>query len=151
MSHRAVYWAGFVVKLLCAIVIFFAFLFTVFTLGPSVEARLFPVVSKLTIVSLTADTDGNAVITAEFTKHRDCQYLGITWFHGKPDGYFSRATVILRPGSGTDDSGTTRPPGTQRSGPWVIGIPVDEIETNSFAMLSHQCHPFWVTTTDFYP
>lgn len=151
MSDRQLHLAGLMVMALSAVVVVFATSFAVFTIGPTVEKRLFPVISKLTIVSLTADPNGNAVIVADFTKYRACQYLGITWFRGKPDGYFERVTVTLRPASEQDDSGTTRPPGTQRSGPWVIGIPVGEIESNSFAKLYYACHRLWVTEADFYP
>lgn len=149
MSHRAAYWAIWAVKLMCAVVVVFAAIFTLFAVGPPLETRFWPVTSKLTIISLEADADGNAIITAEFTKRRDCQYLGISWYRGRPDGYFERATIVLRKAG--DESGSTRPPGTQRGGPWFIGIPVDEIRTNSFAQLAYRCHPLWVTTTDFYP
>lgn len=134
----------------CAAIIFACTLYFVFMVGPAVETRFFPVVSKLTVTSLAADETGQAVIGAQFTKLRDCEYLGIAWYRGSPSGQFERVPVILQRQEG-DTSSPNRPTGTQRAGPWIIGMPPAEIPGNSFARLSHRCHPFWVTTTDFYP
>lgn len=142
--------AVFVVKVLCGVVIVLASLFTVWTVGPSLETRFFPAVSKLTVVEMHDDPAGRAVIMAEFTKLRDCEFLGLAWYRGDPAGGFERVPVILlrQPG---DASSPNRPTGTQRAGPWLIGVPSSEIPGNSFARLSHRCHGFWITTTDFYP
>ena len=125
-------------------------LFTLFSLGPYLETRLWPPVSKLRILSIEATGSAEATIRAEFTKLRECEYVGIAWFRGSPDGSFERVPVILLRQEG-DTSSPNRPTGTQRAGPWIIGVPAGELATNSFARLSHRCHPFWLTTTDFYP
>ena len=124
--------------------------FTFFNLGPFIETRFFPPVSKLTIVSIEPDANGGSRIEAEFTTLRSCEYIGINWFRTWPNGTFDPVPVTLlrKPG---DNSSPNRPLGTQRSGPWIVGIPPDEFRTASFARLSHRCHPFWTTTTDFYP
>ena len=134
----------------CMAVTFFATLYTIWVIGPALETKWFPVVSKLTITSLTTNDNGQATVMAEFTKLRECEYLGLAWYRGQQSGGFERVPVILMRQEG-DNSSPNRPPGTQRAGPWIIGMPPDEIAGNSFAQLSHRCHPFWVTTTDFYP
>lgn len=134
----------------CAAVIFACTLYLIFIVGPAIETRFFPAVSKLTITSIETTDDGLARITAQFTKLRDCEYLGIAWYHGSAAGDFERVPVILMRQEG-DNSSPNRPTGTQRAGPWIIGMPPGEIAGNSFARLSHRCNPFWVTTTDFYP
>lgn len=151
MSGRFAAYVVTGIKAFCAVVIFFATTFTIFTVGPAIETRFLPAVSKLTILSVTADAKGNAVIMAEFTKIRaECEFLGISWFKGRPEGGFERVPVTLQRQEG-DDSSPNRPPGTQRAGPWIIGMSPAELQTNSFSRLSHRCHGMWVTTTDFWP
>lgn len=135
---------------LCAAIIFCCAIYCFFVVGPAVETAFFPAVSKLKILSIAPAEGGQAEITAEFTKLRDCEYVGIAWYHGQPSGGFERVPVILLRKEG-DTSSPNRPTGTQRAGPWIIGVPPEEIAKNSFARLSHRCHPFWLTTTDFYP
>lgn len=134
----------------CAAVTFFMTTYTIWTVGPALETRFAPVVSKLTILSLDDDAEGEAVLSVAFTKLRDCEYLGIAWYEGNPAGGFTRVPVILQRRDG-DTSSPNRPVGTQRAGPWIIGMPAADVRGNSFARLSHRCHPFWVTTTDFWP
>jgi hypothetical protein len=140
----------FVIKVVCGTVIACCTAIVLWTLGPTVETRYFPPVSKLRILALTADDAGNSVVDAEFTKKRNCEYIGIAWFRGKPEGEFERVTVVLLRSEG-DTSSPNRPQGTQRAGPWIVGIPPDEMRGNSFARLHHRCHGFWLTTTDFWP
>ena len=132
------------------LVLILGFAFTFFNMGPYLETRFWPPVSKLNVLSLTPGDDNTSVLDAEFTKRRDCEYLGISWFKALPDGKFERVPVILLRKDG-DTSSPNRPVGTQRAGPWIIGVPPAELRTSSFARLSHRCHPFWLTTTDFYP
>ena len=139
-----------VFKILCAIAIWFAVLWTSYLLGPAIETHYHPAVSKLTIIEMKDDGHGRTLMRTEFTKLRDCEFVGIAWFRGSPDGTFERVPVVLirEPG---DNSSPNRPLGRQRSGPWEIGMLPDEIRGNSFAKLWHRCHIFWLTETDFYP
>lgn len=137
------------IKVACAVIIVICSVFTLFTVGPAIETRLFPVVSTLRILSITADQDGQAVVDAEFTKLRDCEFVGISWYRNLAEG-FERVPVILHRREG-DTSSPNRPVGTQRAGPWVIGMPAAELRENSFAVLTHTCHPLWPTRTAFWP
>ena len=152
MSFRSTLgeWLEFIAKVFCGSVIIMGVIFSVWAVGPSLENRYFPVVSKLKIADLRADSDGNAIIMAEFTKVRNCEYLGVAWYRGSRNQGFERVPVILQRRAG-DRSNPNRPLGTQRSGPWLVGMPVVEIDGNSFAELFHRCHPFWISKTDFYP
>ena len=149
MSHKA-QWAIQIVKVICAAIIFAATLQTILIIGPWAETKWWPPVSKLTILSMHDDDDGNAVIDAYFTKLRSCEYIGIAWFRGSPNGEFERVPVILQR-QDDDTSSPNRPTGSQKAGPWTIGISSPIIATGSFARLYHRCNPFWLTTTDFYP
>jgi hypothetical protein len=124
---------------------------TLYTVGPSIETRMFPAVSKLRILSMMSGPEPHtSVIQAEFTKLRNCEFLGIAWFKITPAGDFERVPVILlrKPG---DNSSPNRPLGLQRAGPWQIGVDRDDIYSKSFARLTHQCHPLWPTSTEFFP
>ena len=140
----------FAVKAACAAIVFCCTVYVVFLVGPVLETRYHPVVSKLRILSLDTDTSGMSTLQAEFRKLRDCEYLGIAWFVRDAAGSFERVPVILqrRPG---DLSSPNRPTGTQRAGPWLVAIPPDTLRNLSFAVLTHKCHLFWVTTTEFFP
>lgn len=144
-------WAVLIVKAISAAIIFASALFAIFIVGPAVETRWFPVVSKLRITKvMTGEEAGTSVVYAEFSKKRDCEYVGIAWFQGDPNGVFERVPVILLRKEG-DQSSPNRPLGTQKAGPWIVGVPPDELRKNSFARLYHRCFPFWPTTTDFWP
>lgn len=132
------------------LVMFSGVAFTFLTIGPWVESAVFPVVSKLVITARHDNGDGTTTIYAYFRKLRDCDFVGISWYRGRQDGEFERVPVqlIRKPG---DISSPNRPVGAQRSGPWIIGVPIGEVDTNSFAELTHHCHFLWPTKTRFYP
>lgn len=140
----------FGIKTACAVIVVICSLFTLFTVGPSVETRFFPVVSKLKITKILAEGESSSRIYAEFDKKRDCEYIGISWFHGHPAGDFERVPVSLLRREG-DSSSPNRPLGLQKAGPWIVSVPPAELRKNSFARLTHRCHLFWVSTTDFWP
>ena len=122
----------------------------VYVMGPTIETRFFPVVGKLQILKMEAVNEGQTKIWAAFNKIRSCEYVGIAWFRGSRGGQFDRVPLqLLR--EPDDISSPNRPVGFQRSGPWIVSIPIEEIETNSFVELTHTCHPFWATITEFYP
>jgi hypothetical protein len=150
LSRRTARWAGFVVKAICAAIVFVASIQTILIVGPAFETRFFPPVSKLTILAMHEDADGNTVIDAFFTKNRPCEYIGISWFKVAPDGTFDRVPVILQRREG-DTSSPNRPVGSQRAGPWIIGVSSEDLPEKSFARLYHRCNPFFITVTDFYP
>jgi len=134
----------------CLAITFSITVFVAWTAGPYVEKWAFgPVVSKLRILSFEVTPDGNTKLAAEFTKLRDCEYVGIAWFR-RYDAGFERIAVELMRAAG-DTSSPNRPLGTQRAGPWVVHLTPDDIRTNSFAQLRHKCHGLWITTTEFYP
>lgn len=126
-------------------------IFLVLTVGPKVEGRIFPVVGKLHITAMSYDPiEKRTVLQVEFNKIRDCEYLGLAWFVRLSTDSFERVPVEIRRAS-TDKSSPNRPTGLQRSGPWLVNLDPETLKNRSFALLSHRCNPFWVTTTEFYP
>lgn len=141
--------AGF--KSLLAAVILVSVFFTIWAIGPSVETSRFPVVGKLTIITAVENPDGFTEIHAAFRKMRDCEYIGIQWFKvNADDGSFVRIPVELLREEG-DTTSPNRPVGYQKAGPWIVHANLEDFQHNTFATLTHRCHPFWMTTTNFYP
>jgi len=147
---KLTWFAILVVKLICGVTIIVSSLIAFYTAGPGLETKYWPVVSKLQV--LTEEVfDGNSVkIRVQFTKLRDCDYIGMAWYVGvRPDDFERVAVQLMRePG---DAGSPNRPLGTQRSGPWILAMTQEEFRYTSFARLEHRCHPFWTSITDFYP
>lgn len=151
MSPKLSGWVVLAVKAFCAAIVFVATVQTLLIVAPAIETRWFPPVSKLTILSMEETEDGRTAIHAYFVKQRgECEYLGISWFHGDPAGQFERVPIILLRSEG-DTSSPNRPVGSQKAGPWIISLSLEQVQGNSFARLYHRCNPFYVTTTDFWP
>lgn len=134
----------------CMTIAIFATLYTIWMVGPSLETRFWPVVSKLQVLSVEATPDGFTKVKAGFNKLRDCEYIRIAWYAGDRSRSFEQVPVTLQRAPG-DNGSPNRPLGYQRAGPWIIGITPAELKQGSFAQLSHRCHPFWTTITEFYP
>ena len=125
-------------------------LYSFFMVGPAIETKWFPVLSKMQVLEVQPLTDQTSAVRAEFTKLRNCEYLGIAWYHGSQQKDFDRISMV--PIRDPDDtSSPNRPVGTQRAGPWRLTMPAGEVRQNSFVQAFHRCHPFWTTVTDFYP
>ena len=137
------------VKAASAAVVFVATLVAIWLLGPTVETKFFPVVGKLAITKMEAVSDTETKIWAYFFKRRSCEYVGISWFKRDGDSFVRVPLQLLRqPG---DVSSPNRPVGAQTSGPWIVGIPKDQIIANSYVELQHRCGFPWLSITEFYP
>jgi hypothetical protein len=125
-------------------------LVTFFISFPAVETRYFPVANPMTIDRVETASDGRSLVYVSFTKLRDCEYIGMSWYERGLLGTLEQVPieVFRRP---NDISSPSRPVGTHAAGPWIIGIPSEVVRSNSFVQLAHRCHPFWTTFTNFYP
>lgn len=121
-----------------------------YSIGPALETKYWPVVTKLKIESVEPQIDGWVKIRVSFTKIRDCEYAGLGWYKGQRPDDFERVAVIIQRDP-KDTGSPNRPLGKQRSGPWLIAVNKEELKYQSFAQLWHRCHPFWTTVTEFYP
>lgn len=137
------------VKTFSAFVIFIALTVTVYTVGPWLETKYFPVVGKLEVHQIHRLDETTTRLFVSFRKLRNCQYLGISWFRGNPE-HFERVPVVLMRAPG-DISSPNRPIGHQAAGPWDVLMNEEDLRRNSFAELYHRCHFLWNTTTNFYP
>jgi len=149
-------WAKFAfsgVIAFCAMIGIFSAIWIVWSVGPSVERSWQPVVGKLQVLDAIEIEPGVTEIHARFRKIRDCNYLSVAWYVGNPNSEFRQVRVqtMTDDASINDIPSPNRPLGWQSAGPWRIAMSLNDFENNSFAILTHQCHPFWVTTTNFYP
>jgi len=138
------------VKFFCGTIGLFFAMITIFAGGPALETAYWPVLGKLEFTDVKPLTDETAITRVRFTKKRDCEYLGISWYRGSSVMISERVsmTAIKDP---DDTSSPTRIVGTQDAGPWRIGMSADDIIKKSYVVIYHRCHPFWNTMTKFYP
>jgi len=119
-----------------------------FTIGPIIEQRLNPVISKAEILDVKP-MDGGSLIWVHFEKYRECEFSGVSWHILKESGDLERVAFKLRPDK--DESSSTRPKGRQSAGPWWIDIPPEDVREKSVVYLYYRCHPLWQTVAKFYP
>lgn len=112
----------------------------VFSVGPEIEARFFPVVTMANIESVEKVADGVAFYVS-FDKLRQCEFLGVTWYLGA-----ERVGIEFEPGHNLYPK--SRPVGDQYAGPWLVRN-VTSLEGTRAATV-HSCHPLWETVTPFY-
>jgi hypothetical protein len=144
--------AVFLVKAFCAAVIFIALFFFTFVVGPQLETRYYPVVGYLQITKIEPMDDGRqSRIWVQFEKLREsCAPIEVHWYRGNRAEVFERVNFYVEKPIGGNKY-FNRPAGMQRSGPWVVAIPSDEIRSNAFSDAEHRCWPFWTTRSHFYP
>lgn len=149
MSIRQFLYFSIMIKIASGILAVFFTIITIYTVGPSIETKYFPVVSKLTITKTEWRGPEVTRIWAQFNKLRNCEYKGIAWYRGNRNNS-ERVPIILQRVQG-DTSSPNRPMGLQKAGPWDIYVPSYQLQDGSFGELYHQCHPFWLTRTEFFP
>lgn len=154
MSSHKIRWTLVLLEACAAIGIAFFAGLTIWIAGPVIESRYFPVATKLNVTKLTSHPAGTQIEAAYFEKLRDCEFLGISWFHRLPDGTIERVSLLpkqLAQSSGEVTS-LTRPLGHNKiAGPWLVSLPIRETVYHSFARIHHRCHGYWTTVSDFYP
>lgn len=138
------------IKAGCAAIVFAATLYTLWIVGPRAETRFFPVASKLELTSVVWNDRGqSAIVTARFIKLRPCEFIGLAWYYQGEDKTSVRVPIIRLSNYGGPPP--SRPTGPQSVGPWLLLMPAAHVREQSFALIYHECHPFWTTVTAIYP
>lgn len=142
-----------------------------FSLGSRYEGVISPVViplldeegNELPVIVRQLSSGPNAPrpyvdFYVQFDKVRDCDFLteevlidgefvtlnrSLNWY----DADRNRLVLSLEPDSRLLPPSRDR--GTQVAGPWRLYGVTDLVDT--FAVVSHRCHPLWLTKTVFYP
>jgi hypothetical protein len=113
----------------------------IFSAGPYLETRFFPVVRD-TEIEHAERVEGGVSFFVGFTKVRQCEFLGLAWYVGNV-----RVPVNFEPSA--VNSPSSRPTGGQYAGPWLV-VTQDASVRGNVAYVYHRCHPLWVTISEFY-
>jgi len=138
-----------IMKTFYSVLILVVMLVGIFTNGPSIETYLHPVTANVELEKIEARGEDSVVVWVSFTKERQCTFKGLAWYYFDP----LKKHHTLIPHVFLDDidlEPESRPVGKQVAGPWLIRIPLQEID-NIVGYTKHKCHPFWDTITQFYP
>lgn len=114
----------------------------IFSIGPHLETRFFPVVRETRILN-EERVAGGVSFYVEFRKVRQCEFQGLAWYVGA-------VRVPLDFSPTPTNAPRSRPPGDQSTGPWLVATQQNTVEGNT-AYAYHRCHPLWVTISEFYP
>ena len=118
-------------------------LFVTAVVGPAIESRYWPVLSKATF-SVVHRGAGRMTIDWTATRHRGtCQFVSVVALVRRGDDW--HAAVLSRAEDETDAplAGTTRPTGLQR----FTRLDVIPDGQTLRMVLRHRCHPLWLTVT----
>jgi len=114
------------------------------TYAPAWEGNIWPV--AITHQIAYQDLGGGVMeIEGSSTKIRDCQLLStVVYVIGDSE---NRTVETIHPAGPVN----LRPLGaTFNWGPWKVAIPDYKRNVAMRAVATHQCHPFWVTRTEFW-
>lgn len=119
----------------------------IWSIGPVIETRYFPVYSKFTITKME-EVDEGMNFTARFTKYRNCDPQGFAWYIGDLG---TGARVVPARGVVPSTGAVHRPVGTHLVGPVLLkDITMSDVPY-LYAEIYHHCHPLWVTRSVIYP
>ena len=123
-------------------------LIAVFMFGPMLETAFYPAYSKFKIASVEPLPDGQSRVQFQYSKYRQCDPQGFSWFIGEPGAAFRQLKVTADDYKGRS---TARPIGDHMSEPYVIDARPDQLKDRAFAEIYSRCHPFWLTRSSIYP
>lgn len=129
------------------LLVFLGFVPLAFPIMSRYEGEFFPVVRNVDVEYL-GEADVGIYVSASFDKVRACEFIGISWY----DSFGDRSPILFEEEADGENGEipTTRPVrDAQQAGPWKL-IGIDRLD-GSMAIVSHRCHPLWITYTRFYP
>lgn len=116
----------------------------IFPLASKYEGDILPVVQNVHVEMIRKTEDG-MYVDVTFDKVRSCEFLGISWY----DTFGDRIPILFK-SNGEAELPRTRPVRDgQNAGPWRL-LGIDNLD-GSVAIVSHRCHPLWVTFSKFWP
>lgn len=108
---------------------------------PSVEGYLYPVTGQAAFTRVEDVRPGYTIIEGQLEKRRPCDFDAIAVYLGSITGGGARARITFL------ESAKTRPTGSFEFGPWEVQLTSEQLLTNSYAVVTHQCHALWPTRT----
>lgn len=118
--------------------------------GPVIESKIAPVVSRGVITKIVNNNDTYQSMDFWYKARRlrsGCNYDHVEWFSGDPDGAHSRLTMTA-----PSNEGVILKQGEEYVfGPNRVFINETQLRTNTFAIAYHDCHPLWLSESILYP
>lgn len=111
--------------------------------GGYLEGQIAPVVIDVEITRTERVDDASTRIWGVFTRARDCDFRNIQFFLGNRERSSSAAIAI-------EEGSKARGSGVHDFGPWVVQLTALQLESNSYSVATHSCHPFWETKSEFH-
>lgn len=133
---------NFVLSSVAALVLYMG----VFTIAPYLETKFWPAYSRFDIVSVEPYGDGQSKVVFKYTKHRQCEPQGFSWFSGELGAAFRQISIRSLNGP--------MPPralGANVSNAYVVDVKPAVLVNGTFAEIYSRCHPFWTTRSEIYP
>ena len=115
----------------------------VYSIAPSLEGTIFPVVDNVNIYESHAISDTTTEFSGSAKKIRECQFLRLEWFIVQ-NGHYAQVDLTFI------EKSKARASGYFDFGPWNVKIPVSDFPQHSVAVVYHRCHWLWDTETKFY-
>lgn len=123
------------------VIVIFLIVMTILELGPKIEGRFFPVVTKFEFTKITKNSDGSTTVEGVLIKSRDCDPVvdSITVFSEDfiNDGTHPSKQIDLIGGV------VVRTQGSQYFGPWTLIPPEPPLGPSFVIHMKHDCHIFW--------
>lgn len=117
---------------------------TLWSLAPSIEGRLFPVVdeTRFTIIE-DAEDPGWSRAWGESRRVRECNFVGAE-FRLVVGSRFTIVDHVF------EETAKVRDDGWFDFGPWRVHLTGEQLRERSKSFVTHRCHPFWLTRTPFH-
>lgn len=111
---------------------------------PRLEGSFMPVAANTTVTRIDQySRPGWSIIEGQSLKRRDCSFLAIRWYLGRPGAKAQAQVQFL-------ETTKTRTPGHFNWGEWAVQLTEEQLRGNSFALVDHECHSVWPTTSLFW-
>ena len=120
----------------------------VFGVGPLIEQKINPVVSRSSITKVVDNGDSLDFWYKTQRLRSSCNYDHVEWFSGDPNGAYSRLTMQV---PAKTEGVILKQNDEYVFGPNRVFINETQLRTNTFAIAYHDCHWGWLSKSILYP
>jgi hypothetical protein len=107
------------------------------------ETRVFPVVRDF-VVTRREETAEGVLLSGEMRKVRDCRFMEVVFYVGDiSDPQTQREMLYVTFADRGTSQPTSREPGHQPWGPWLVRSPTTAAGPDVFMRVTHRCHSLY--------
>lgn len=118
---------------------------TVIQVASCLETKFNPVVEDFELKTQIETQAGHTILAGTYERKRDCTFKNITWYT-RDDLTKERVPIPIN----RKVTPANKPIGTYSFGPWELWMTKQKMETDSFAVVLHDCHPLYLTRSVIY-